>query len=143
MLKFIKSPGHLSNSGVFQDFQGPWLQWANTYKSLPHSSSEPPLEYNQVKPISKNYDFFNQIKSYWNIMLSHINSREERRWTDTFKVRVRKKDFSKHFSDAEDKTLIVIKLNRGSIVDLSLPRTLLAICQVVRATFLGVILIFY
>ena len=53
-LKFIKSPGHLSNSGVFQDFPGPWLQWANKYKSLPHSSSEPPLEYNQVKPILKN-----------------------------------------------------------------------------------------
>ena len=32
-LKFIKIPGHLSNSRTFQDFPGPWLQWANTYKS--------------------------------------------------------------------------------------------------------------
>ena len=52
-------------------------------------------------------------------------------------VRVRKRDFSKHFSNVEDNTLTVIQLNRGSIVDLSLSRTLLAICQVVRAKFLG------
>ena len=59
------------------------------------------------------------------------------------KVRVRKRDFSKHFTNVEDNTLIIIQLNRGSIADLSLLRTLLAICQVVRAKFLGVILFFF
>ena len=57
-------------------------------------------------------------------------------------VRVRKRDFSKHFSNVEDNTLIIMQLNRGRIADLSLLRTLLAICQVVRAKFLGVILFF-
>ena len=59
------------------------------------------------------------------------------------KVRIRRKDFSKHFSDAKDNNLIVIQLNRGSIADLSLLRILLAICQVVRAKILGVIIFFY
>ena len=43
------------------------------------------------------------------------------------KVRIRRKDFSKHFSDAKDNNLIVIQLNRGSIADLSSLRILLAI----------------
>ena len=86
-----------------------------------HSSLESPPEYNQDQTLlTDHYNFFNHFWSYRNILPFQISSR---------KLKSFKKFFANNFalSDTEDNTSGL--LNRGSIVDSSLMRTLLPIRQ--------------
>ena len=137
-----------SNSKTFQDFSGPWLQWANTYES---SGSQFFRATTEIQPGQVTSEESRSIMTFLTksritgILCSLILTLEGKageQIPQSSRLEFIEK-FQQTFLRCRRQHLNVIQLNRGSTAVLSLLRTLLANFQVVTAKFLGVVLFFY